>query len=256
MNVAPGYTFIHQNNIVCKLKKSLYGLKQSPRVWFGRFTQAMKEFGYIQSNRDHTLFIKHGEQNKVTTLILYVDDIIITEDDTEEIKCLGQNLSREFDIKSLGRLTYFLGIEVVYSKGIFLSQHKYILDLLQETEKLECKSADTPIDPNLSLGEGKDSDQIDISKSYLSEYNIAVNVLSQHMNDPREIHLQAAYRVLAYLKTTIGQGIQKRRNQSRGIELSRIVFPFYPFFSLYFRPSLSFPMLSGSIRLLTDPLKV
>ncbi|CAA7390863.1 unnamed protein product [Spirodela intermedia] len=102
-------------------------------------------------------------QNKVTVLIVCVDDIIITGDDIEEIKCLGQNLSREFDIKSLGRLKYFLRIEVAYSKGVFLSQHKYILDLLQETGKLECKPADTPIDPNLSLGEGKESDQVDKS---------------------------------------------------------------------------------------------
>ncbi|CAA7404773.1 unnamed protein product [Spirodela intermedia] len=106
----------------------------------------MKGFGYIQSNGDHT-FIKHGDQSKVTALIVYVDDIIITGDDTEEIKCLGQNLAREFHTKSLGRLKYFLEIE-------------YILDLLQEIEKLQCKPAGTPIDPNLSLGEGKGSDQV------------------------------------------------------------------------------------------------
>ncbi|CAA7398577.1 unnamed protein product [Spirodela intermedia] len=124
----------------------------------------MKIFGYIESNGDQTFFIKHGEPNKVTTLVVYVDDIIITGDDTEEFKCLGQNLSRKFDIKSLGRLKDFLGIEVAYLKeGIFLSQHKYILDLLQETGKLECKPADTPIDPDLSSGESKDSDQVDKS---------------------------------------------------------------------------------------------
>ena len=62
---------------VCKLKNALYGLKQSPRAWFGRFSSMMKEFGYKQSNSDHTLFIKHKGW-KVTTLIVYVDDMVLT----------------------------------------------------------------------------------------------------------------------------------------------------------------------------------
>ena len=70
---------------VCKLKKSLYGLKQSPRAWFGRFSTTMKEFGYKQSNSDHTLFIKHKE-GKVTALIVYVDDMVLTRDDPCEMK--------------------------------------------------------------------------------------------------------------------------------------------------------------------------
>ena len=62
---------------VYRLKKSLYGLKQSPREWFGRFSATMKEFGYKQSNSDHTLFIKHNE-GRVTALIMYVDDMVMT----------------------------------------------------------------------------------------------------------------------------------------------------------------------------------
>ena len=65
---------------VCKLKKSLYGLKQSPRAWFGRFSKSMKTFGYRQSNSDHTLFIKRN-QGKITALIVYVDDMIVTGDE-------------------------------------------------------------------------------------------------------------------------------------------------------------------------------
>src|SRR5262249_20478263 len=118
---------------VCKLKKSLYGLKQSPRAWFGRFTKSMKAFGYHQCNSDHTLFLKK-QQGKITTLIIYVDDMVVTGNDAEERKALHEYLSKEFEMKDLGSLKYFLGIEVSRSKkGIFLSQRKYALDLLQET---------------------------------------------------------------------------------------------------------------------------
>ena len=96
---------------VCKLKKSLYGLKQSLRAWFGRFSTTMKEFGYKQSNSNHTLFIKHKE-GKVTTLIVYVDDMVLTGDDPCEMKALQEYLATKFEMKDLGQLKYFLGIEV------------------------------------------------------------------------------------------------------------------------------------------------
>ena len=90
---------------------ALYGLKQSPRAWFGRFSLAMRKYGYRQSNSDHTLFLKH-RQSKVTTLIVYVDDMIITGNDAEDISRLQEQLSTEFEMKNLGKLKYFLGIEV------------------------------------------------------------------------------------------------------------------------------------------------
>ena len=109
---------------VCKLKKSLYGLKQSPRAWFGRFSTTMKEFGYNQSNSDHTLFIKHKE-GKVTALIVYVNDMVLTGDDPCEMKALQEYLAANFEMKDLGQLKYFLGIEVARSKhGVLLSQCK------------------------------------------------------------------------------------------------------------------------------------
>ena len=97
----------------------------------------MQKFGYDQSQADHTLFIKHSLQGKVTALIVYVDDMVLTGNDEEEIQRLNQSLAREFDITDLGNLKYFLGIEVARSRhGIFLSQWKYILDLLKETGML------------------------------------------------------------------------------------------------------------------------
>ena len=91
----------------------------------------MKEFGYKQSQGDHTLFIKHSVVGGVTALLVYVDDIIVTGNDEREKHDVKQRLSKEFEIKELGKLKYFLGIEVAYStQGVFISQQKYVIDLL------------------------------------------------------------------------------------------------------------------------------
>ena len=97
-------------------KEALYGLKQSPRVWFGRFTQAMESLGYKQSQVDHTLFIKHSQDGKLTLLLVYVNDIIITGNDELEKQTLRERLAAQFEMKDLGKLKYFLGIEVAYSR--------------------------------------------------------------------------------------------------------------------------------------------
>jgi len=123
MNVPPRYGEHTIVNTVCKLKKALYGLKQSPRAWFSRFTKVMVGLGFKQSQGDHTLFVKHSETGGVTMLLVYVDDIIVTGDDEEKQKLLSQHLAKEFEIKTLRKLKYFLGIEVAHSKkGIFISQ--------------------------------------------------------------------------------------------------------------------------------------
>ena len=87
-----GYSGIYNISQVCRLKKAIYGLKQSSRAWFGRFSQAIKKYDYIQSNGDHSMFYKHSNQSKVTILVIYVDDIIITGNDSEEKAKLEQVL--------------------------------------------------------------------------------------------------------------------------------------------------------------------
>ena len=162
MEVPPGYGKNLNANIVCKLKKALYSLKQSPWAWFGRFARAMLAMGYRQSQGDHTLFIKHSSSGGVTTLLVYVDDIIVTRDDDMEKQILSQNLAKEFEIKSLGRLKYFLGIEVAHSRqGILISQQKYVIDLLKETGKTAYKPASTPMDPNVKLGTVEEDTAVD-----------------------------------------------------------------------------------------------
>jgi len=123
MEIPPGYGAINEGNKVCRVKKTLYGFKQSARAWFGRFTQAMVSLGYRQSQGDHTLFIKHSQNGKLTLLLLYIDDMIIIGDDEIEKQTLKERLAAQFEMKDLEKLKYFLGMEVAYSRqGIFISQ--------------------------------------------------------------------------------------------------------------------------------------
>lgn len=104
--------------------------------------------GYKQAQADYTLFIKR-QGPKMTALIMYVDDIVVTGNDEDEVKHLKSSLTKEFEIKNLGFLWYFLGIEVAtLNKNIFLSQWKYVLDLLKESGMEGCKPCATPIEVN------------------------------------------------------------------------------------------------------------
>ena len=151
MKIPPGISNTETAGKVCRLRRSLYGLKQSPRAWFDRFRRAVLEIGYQQSNADHTIFFQHNS-GKVSILIVYVDDIILTGDNLSEINRLKIHLAQSFEVKDLGPLRYFLGIEVARSShGIFLSQRKYVLDLLTETGMVGCRPAATPIEQNHRL---------------------------------------------------------------------------------------------------------
>jgi hypothetical protein len=203
---------------VCRLRKSLYGLKQSPRAWFDRFRHALCSMGFKQCNGDHTVFYRHSSHH-ITVLAIYVDDIIITGDDEQGIKYLKENLSKEFEVNDLGQLKYFLGIEVARSpQEIVLSQRKYVLDLLNETCMIRCRPACTPIDSNHKLC-AESGDHVNKERYrrlagcliYLchTRHDIiyAISVLSRYVHDPRSGHLDVVYHILRYLKSSSEKGI-------------------------------------------------
>ncbi|XP_020261941.1 uncharacterized protein LOC109837959 [Asparagus officinalis] len=214
---------------VCRLKKSLYGLKQSPRAWFDRFRKAMIGMGYQQINADHTVFFRRSESH-ITMLTVYVNDMIITGDDEKEIAQLKVRLGKEFEVKDLGLLRYFLGIEIARgAEGIVLSQRKYALDLLKETGMLGCKPVTTPIDQKFKLGaeagEPVDRDRYHRLVGRLiylrhtrPDISFAVSVVSRYMHDPRNGHMDAVYQILRYLKSVPGKGLIFRKNGHVSIE--------------------------------------
>lgn len=231
MDIPPGLEGSFPSGKVCKLQKSLYGLKQSPRAWFARFTNSVIKCGYTQSQADHTMFIKRSEK-KIAVLIVYVDDIILTGDHTEELTKLKKFLAHEFEIKDLGDLKFFLGMEVARSKmGIAVTQRKYTLDLLKETGMLGCKPVDTPMDPYKKIGMEKDSLPVDKGRYqrlvgrliYLShtrpDISFPVSMVSQFMNYPTEEHMGAVNRILRYLKMTPGKGLLFKKDDSQKVEV-------------------------------------
>ncbi|XP_059590837.1 retrovirus-related Pol polyprotein from transposon RE1 isoform X2 [Vitis vinifera] len=232
MEIPPGFEESMAKNQVCKLQKSLYGLKQSPRAWFDRFTKAVLKLGYKQGQADHTLFVKKSHARKLAILIVYVDDIILSGNDMGELQNLKKYLSEEFEVKDLGNLKYFLGMEVARSrKGIVVSQRKYILDLLKETGMLGCKPIETPMDSQKKLGIEKESTPVDRGRYqrlvgrliYLShtrpDIGFAVSAVSQFMHSPTEEHMEAVYRILRYLKMTPGKGLFFRKTENRDTEV-------------------------------------
>ncbi|KAA0037323.1 Beta-galactosidase [Cucumis melo var. makuwa] len=217
---------------VSKLKKSLYGLKQSPRSWFDRFTTFVKSQGYSKGHSDQTLFTKVSKTGKIAVLIIYVDDIVLSRDDQAEISQLKQRMRNEFEIKDLENLKYFLGMEVARSKeGISVSQRKYTLDLLTETGMLGCLPADTSIEFNCKLGNSDDQVLVDKEQYqrlvgkliYLShtrpDISFAVSTVSRFMQAPYEEHMEVVKRILRYLKTTPGKRLMFRKTDKKTIEV-------------------------------------
>lgn len=129
---------------VCKLKKSLYGLKQTSRQWNIKFTSKLIN-GFLQLGHDHCLFTL-TKFDCFLILLVYVNDVLITGDSEIEINRVKKFLDQNFTIKDLGSARYFLGLELGrFEDVIFVNQRKYVMNMLQDARMLGCKSAYTPL---------------------------------------------------------------------------------------------------------------
>ncbi|KAI5312513.1 hypothetical protein L3X38_041686 [Prunus dulcis] len=144
-----GFIDDHYPDYVCRLRKSLYGLKQAPRAWNAKFTGYLPALGFVSSHSDPSLFVKHDGPN-VVILLLYVDDIIITGSSSTLVQSVIDDLGQVFDMKDIGQLTYFLGLEVSYQSNgdLFVNQAKYARDLLKRAGMETCKPSITPCKPH------------------------------------------------------------------------------------------------------------
>jgi len=206
-------------NKVCRLRRALYGLKQAPWAWFAKFSANVSRLGYSISSYDSALFIRRTDRG-IILLLLYVDDMIITGDDSIGILELKQFLSQHFEMKDLGNLSYFLGLEISSSSnGFYLTQTKYISDLLLQANLTECKIIDTPTELNAHLNLQDDESFCDPtlyrhlvgSFVYLTvtrpDISYVVHQVSQFMATPRSTHFSAVLRILRYLKGTLFHGL-------------------------------------------------
>nr|XP_016514347.1 PREDICTED: uncharacterized mitochondrial protein AtMg00810-like [Nicotiana tabacum] len=170
----------------------------------------------------HQLDVNNAFLQEVTVYILiYVDDIIITGNIGRSIRSIIDTLSQRFSLKDLGLVHYFLGVEVISTPAaIYLSQHKYVIDLLDELHMVECKGVPTPMTSTCSFADSEADSVVDISLyrriigklHYLSftmpDIGFAVSKLSQFMHYPKVSHWKAIKRLLRYLKHTSTMGVK------------------------------------------------
>jgi hypothetical protein len=223
-----GFEVHSRETHVCRLKKALYGLKQSPRAWYARMDSFLTKLGFSKSHADPNLYY-NVMNNAPVILLLYVDDLFITGEESLIIQC-KKDLASEFDMKYLGLMHYYLGLEVWQKRGeVFLGQGKYAIKILQKFGMMDCKSMDTPMNADIRKVKVPDSDPIDPSLyrqligslMYLvntrPDICFAVNTLSQFQVEPRQEHWIAANHVLRYIRGTINYGL--RYTASNDIQL-------------------------------------
>ncbi|KAK9051887.1 hypothetical protein SSX86_028515 [Deinandra increscens subsp. villosa] len=223
----PGFEDPAHPDHVCLLHKSLYGLKQAPRAWFHRLSTALLQLGFKGSKTDPSLFI-YSSGGTLLYMLVYVDDIIVTGNNPSAIDKVVTRLSQLFPVQDMGRLAYFLGIEVVYTgSDLILSQKKYILDILKRAGLSEAKPVSSPMTPSTVLRLG-DSPPCENPVKYrqtvgalqyatLSRPDIAfaVNKVCQFMHAPTENHWSAVKRILRYLQGTQSHGLLIQHNSAR-----------------------------------------
>ena len=195
-------------------------MKQANRQWYEKLSHVLISSGYVQSQADHSLFIKAISTVPFTAILIYVDDMVLMGNDPAEIARVKQQLDALFKIKDLGSLKFFLGLEIARtSRGNFVCQQKYILELIAFAGLLGCKPAISPMAHTIKLVKDDGKPLADASAYqrlvgqllYLTNtrpdiyYN--VSHLSQFLSNPMEIHYQAALHVLRYLKGSPSHGL-------------------------------------------------
>jgi hypothetical protein len=128
----------------------MYGLKQDPRAWYGKIDSFLMILGFTKSKDDPNLHFKFADNGPVV-LLLYVDDLILTYEENLITDC-KKNLSFEIEMKDLGLMNYFLGLEVWQNpKEIFLNPGKQVVEIMKSFDMMDCKSMSTPMETNLNL---------------------------------------------------------------------------------------------------------
>lgn len=204
---------------VLRLHKAVYGLRQAPRCWFSKLTDALKKYGFKHSYADYSLFI-YSRKGIELRVLIYVDDLLVCGNDVKFVNKFKDYLSECFHIKDLGKLKYFLGIEVGRGdEGFMLAQRKYALDLIADVGLLGSKPAATPmeqqhklvLDTSPFIRDAEQYRRLIGRLIYLTitrpDISYSVHILSQFMKATREMQWDAALRVVKYLKGTAGQGI-------------------------------------------------
>ncbi len=229
-----------EEDLVCKLEKGLYGLKQSGRLWNEKLDQTLKDIGFIQNQADNCVYVLIAKETRknMMFLIVYVDDILIIGEREREMKEIKNILKEKFEIKDLGKANFILGIEIKIDREkeiIKLSQKDYINNLLIKYGMTETKNKTTPLSTNAYLTEVEESDEqfkdiilyqsIIGSLMYLMlgtrpDLAFSVSLLSQYASKPLKKHYIQVLRILRYINGSKNLELIYRK---RKIELNRSI---------------------------------
>ena len=233
MEQPEGYAVSGRENHVCKLKHSIYGLKQAPRCWNVILDQRLKELGFTQVVSDPCIYV--SKEKEPLMIGIYVDDILFAGKNERKINEIKTALSAKFDVKDLGELRYFLGVNVVqnHENGTtWIGQPVYTESVLKKFGMENCKSIATPVDVSVKLThqETEDSEYVDASQYqsmvgsllYLSmktrpDIAFAVSRAARFCSKPTHQHLIAVKRILRYLQGTIKHGLLYQKSVSKAV---------------------------------------
>lgn len=213
---------------VCRLKKSLYGLKQASRQWNKKLDFTLKEMGLVQSKQDLCIYYKIKDKDNMIFLAIYVDDLILFTNN-EESKCyIKGELHKKFKMKDLGEIRFCIGIHVERDreKGIiYLDQKKYIQQVLEKYGMLDSKPVKTPMDLNAKFQKSEETNILHdipyqeiigcllyISQITRPDISFAINMLSKYNNKPEMKHWIALKRIMRYLKGTQDYRLSYKQN--------------------------------------------
>ena len=201
-----------------KLKKGLYGLKQSSRLWNSKIHKFFISEGFVQSMSDPCLYIKRTD-NDILIVLIWVDDIIMISSNESKLNDLKKSFKSEFKMTDLGLLTWFIGMQFIRSESsIEINQTLYVEKILKRFEMSDCHPCKIPIDPSFVNLSTVDSPELSIEETKLyreivgsliyvmtgtrPDLSFVVSKLAQYMSKPLQVHLNAARHVLKYLKGT------------------------------------------------------
>ncbi|KAJ9567521.1 hypothetical protein OSB04_003487 [Centaurea solstitialis] len=236
MHQPEGFVVSGKEGHVCKLIKSLYGLKQSPRQWYKRFDAFVTAHGLSNSSYDSCVYFKKCDDGSILYLLLYVDDMLIAAKDMGEVQKLKDQLNSEFDMKDLGAAKKMLGMEIVRdrkARKLYLSQEGYVQKVLRRFGMSEAKSVNTPFAPHFKLSSAlSPSTQADVAYMVRVPYSsavgslmyamictrpdlaYAVSMVSGYMANPGKEHWKAVQWIFRYLKGTANLCLHFGRNSS------------------------------------------
>jgi len=208
----PGFEDPKHPDKVYRLDKALYGLHQAPRAWYDTLSTYLLNHDFIRGTIDKTLFIKK-EKKAILLVQIYVDDIIFGSTQDKMCKDFEELMHQRFKMSSMGELTFFLGLQVKQQQtGIFISQSKYVNDILNKFGFKDAKVASTPMETHKSLTADLEGEDVDVhlyrsmigSLMYLTasrpDIMFSVCVCARFQVRPKQSHLQAVKRIFRYLK--------------------------------------------------------